>query len=230
MFIQMKGGNEKMAENNKVLLTVLACLVILSLICSFALYASLNNKVKSIAKPDFTPVNDKLTVLSNNDAALGAKLDDLSAKINSPSGNETAAVDNSGYTLTKKEYESQTKEAKALELATEFVNSKDFSKLALTTFEDNCPVGDEAKCSIDSYRDITQLKIKDTNVDRIDSTTYEVTFEGVKVYYFVDGDEEQTEKALLQDFVVVVNDVNYDKNFIDAEADEDVSLNISKVY
>lgn len=65
----------------------------------------------------------------------------------------------------------------------------------------------------------------------VDVDDNEVTLD-LKVYYFLDGDEDETEKARLEEFVVVIDDLDFDDDFEDAEVDEDYldSLVVKKIY
>lgn len=179
-------------------------------------FASVNSNIKDLQAPivDLTPVVDAVNDLND-------KVDTLTTSLGTTDATKLDYI-------YAKESESDVTEAKALELATEFVNSKDFKKLAFETLE----VCTDEKCDVEEYKDITQVKIDETNVDRVGkSDTYTVEFVKVKVYYFVDGDEEETEKVLLEDFTVTVDNVDFDKNFEDAEVDDSLTtLVVAKVY
>ena len=207
--------------------------VVLLIALVWGLFA-INSNVKNLETP-----NVDLTSVVNAINANSAKIDSLTISLANPSTEANVPGENvatTGYTLTKKEYERDITEAKALELATEFVNSKDFKKEAFNalnlkyneTTEVGCLLDDS--CPVKSYKDITSIKLGDTEVSKVNSDTYDVLFGNIKVYYFVDGDEEETEKALLVDFEITVDNLDFDDEFIDAEADEDLSLVISKVY
>ena len=121
----------------------------------------------------------------------------------------------------QREYEDDMTEAKAEEMATAEIDTRDFKKAvygALTS--------EEWGVDLDSYKDITELKVMDVDVD-----DNEVTLD-LKVYYFLDGDEDETEKARLEEFVVVIDDLDFDDDFEDAEVDEDYldSLVVKKIY
>jgi len=123
------------------------------------------------------------------------------------------------YMLTQSEFENNATEAEALRLATESVDSRDFKKAvydALDLFGED----------IEDYKDISELKIVDIDVDG-----NEVSFD-IKVYYFIDGDEDEAFKARLNEFTVNVNDLDFDDEFVDAEVDEDYldNLTVKKVY
>jgi hypothetical protein len=121
--------------------------------------------------------------------------------------------------LSKSEFEEEAVEAEALRLAEESVLSKDFEKAAYFAL-----LG--AEVDIDSYKDITEVRILDSDVDED-----EVEF-SVKLYYFLDEDEDETERARLIDFTVVVEDLEFDDDFEDAEVDEKYldNLEVLKVY
>jgi len=119
------------------------------------------------------------------------------------------------YMLTQSEFENNATEAEALRLATESVDSRDFKKAVFDLLED-----------VESYKDISEIKFVDVDVDG-----NEVSFD-IKVYYFIDGDEDETFKARLNEFTVNVNDLDFDDDFEDAEVDEDYldNLTVKKVY
>jgi len=169
--------------------------------------SAINSNVKNLETP-----NVDLTSVVNAIDTNSEKIDLLII---------SQAFPSTEYTLTKGEYEKDVIEAKALELATEFTNSKEFKKLVFNALV----VSNE---TIESYKHITQIKFGDTDVSCSDTCI--IDFEDVKVYYYVDGDDEETEKALLEDFKVEVNDVDFDDEFVDAEVKEDLTLEISKVY
>lgn len=137
-------------------------------------------------------------------------------------GNESVPV-SSDFTLTKEEFEKQATEDKALELATDSVNSRDFKKAIYNLLVNSSkPVYD---LNIESYKDITEVRVKDSEADGD-----EVDFE-VVVYYFTDDDEDNKMKAYLDGFQVTVDHLDFDENFTDAEVDEGYFdlLNVSKV-
>lgn len=153
-------------------------------------------------------------------AANTAAIKDIQSQPAPAPDNQTPTIISQGpFTLNKQEFEDQAIEDEALRLATESVNSKDFKKAALVALEEFDVSG------IESYRDIT-VKLLDVDVDED-----EVTFD-VKLLYFLDGDEEETESARLVEFVVNVDDLDFDEDFVDAEVDESYfdGLEILRVY
>jgi len=161
---------------------------------------SLNNKVNSLDEVDLTSVNSAISVLSTKvDALSTIKTTEVSV----------AANNSEGYSLTKAEHEDQVTENKALELATESVMSKDFKKAVFTKLNASVP-----RIDIESYKDITEVVIVESDTD-----DNEVKFE-VKVYFYTDDDEDNTMKVYLNDFTVVVDDLDFDEDFEDAEVDD----------
>jgi hypothetical protein len=200
-------------ENKNVLLTVLTALVVLSLIVGFAQNMGVNNKVAGleekigkIVAPNVPSATDiaKL-VLANMPAPVA------STSTATPTATPVAS---GSYSLTKAEFEEKAVEDKALELATASVNSRDFKKAVVLLLTD-----------VESYKDITEVKVKETDVDG-----EEVEFE-VIVYYFTDDDEDNKMKAYLDLFTVAVDDLDFDDEFEDAEADDSYlsSLVVNKV-
>lgn len=192
-----------MAQNDKRVwpAIAIACVLVVILNALVVMYAV----PKDNADLDLSPVLDKMAVTD-------AKVDSLIAT-------NTADTEKEAFVVTKTEFEKDSVEEKALELAEESVMSRDFKKAVFELLSD-----------VDSYKDITEVKIKDTDVScRRD--TCKIDFE-VKVYYFTDGDEDETERALLKDFEVVVNDVVFEDDFEDAEVNEDYfdDLTVDKIY
>ena len=125
------------------------------------------------------------------------------------------------YMLSKSEYEDQITEAKAEEMALAEMDSRDFKKAVCDALENYA----EDPQDIDSYKDITEIKVMDSDVDG-DNVTLEV-----KVYYFLDGDEEETEKARIE-FTITIDELDYDEEFSEAEVNGNYldNLEVMKVY
>jgi len=118
----------------------------------------------------------------------------------------------------------------ARDLVLDEADTRDFRKALVKILNDK--LGEDFE--IDSYRDITRVVIKsidlDDDVTKVDSETYDVDFD-VRVYYFVDEDEDETGKALVGGFITV-EDLDVDEDFEDAEVvDYDKSnFNFEKFY
>jgi len=203
----------------KGLVWVVLILAIILLVSNVFMFGSLNKNRDAIENQevkvnvDSTETNLKLTSLEN-------AVNDLKTELTSEEvSNEE--VSNGEYVLNQREYEDELSEKKALELVMEELNSKDFKKEVFDTLE-NYGV------DIDSYRDITEIKLMDSDVN-VRRDTGKVDLE-LKVYYFLDGDEEETEKARLDELTMIVNDLDFDEEFEDAEVDNSYLLVVSKVY
>jgi len=81
---------------------------------------------------------------------------------------------------------------------------------------------------VDRYRHITDIVVKDLDVVYEDEEA-NVTVD-LKVYYYVDGDEDETEKARLDEIVFTVTDLDKDEDFEDAEVEDWKNLVVAKVY
>ncbi len=140
---------------------------------------------------------------------------------------ENVSVVDSNYILNKGEYEDEVTEAKALEMALAELDSRDFKK-AVWKVLINDSGNSTVEVDIDSYKDITKVKVIDSDVD-VDDT--EVEF-NVKIYYFLDGDEDEDERARLEKFTITIVDLDFDDEFEDAEVDEDYldELEVKKIY
>lgn len=127
--------------------------------------------------------------------------------------------DTGDYSLTKSEYEDEADEAKALELASNEINSRDLKKAIYNALVDE-------GADIENYKDITKIKVVDEDVDG-DEVEYDL-----KVYYFIDGDEDETESARLNEFTIEVDNLDFDDEYEDAECNESYLENISvrKIY
>jgi len=169
-----------------------------------------NQDVEAVV--DFTEQNARLDSLESGVQGLS---DSLAEEDNV---SESSEVEQGAYSLSKSEFEDEALEAEASRLATEDVESRDFRKAAFDVLVD-------FNVSVDSYRDIT-VDIRNTDVDE-----NEVEF-SVKLNYFLDEDEDETERARLVDFTVVVDDLDFDDDFEDGEVDDTYldTLEVLRVY
>ncbi len=81
---------------------------------------------------------------------------------------------------------------------------------------------------VDRYRHITDIVVKDLDVDYA-SEEANVTVD-LKIYYYIDGYEDEDEKALIKDLVFTVTELEEDEDFEDAEVSYPEVLVINKVY
>ncbi len=80
-------------------------------------------------------------------------------------------------------------------------------------------------CAIESYKDITEIVVKDLDV------TAETVLVDLKVYYYVDGDDDEDFRARFEEIEFTVTELVVDDNFEDAEVDYNFEdLVIKKVY
>ncbi len=123
------------------------------------------------------------------------------------------------YSLTKSEYEDEADEIKALELASNELDSRDLKKAIYNALLDE-------EVDIESYKDITRIKVVDEDVDG-DEVSYDL-----KVYYMIDGDEDETESARLNEFTIEVDHLDFDDEYEDAEVNEDYldTISVKKIY
>jgi len=78
---------------------------------------------------------------------------------------------------------------------------------------------------------ITKLKLKDLDIE-VDKENEEATaYVDMKVYYYIDGDEEEDKKALLEEFEISVNNLD-PEDLEEAEIDESYldNIEVKKVY
>jgi len=122
------------------------------------------------------------------------------------------------FVLTQSDFEARAEENYAEELFLESIDSRDFKK---AVFEALVNYGE----TIDSYKDIKSIKYEYD----VDNNEIEVT--KLKVYYFIDADEDETEKALLEDFLIEIDNLDFDE-LDESEINEDYldNLLVNKVY
>ncbi len=205
------------------LLGILIVLLLVTLAGTGFAWNAANNEVKAIV--DLTEVNSKLDALGTGQLALDKRITGIETPdpvVFTVDGEVASAPVVSGdYMRNRAEYEDDAAEAEALRLAGESVSldDRDFRKSLYNALVDY-------GVDIDDRDDITEVKYE-TDVDGD-----EVEFDRFRVWYFIDGDEEEVEKAKLNDFVVEIDDLEFDDDFEDAEVNEDYmdDLAVLKVY
>jgi len=165
-----------------------------------------------------TNVND-ITLTSTADIdeeALAQSLsENLNVEVSVDEGEKISLIYN-------KILEEDLTDEKAKELVIDEVEDNDFEE----SIFDKLFISIESKTDIEDEDDITQIVVKDIDVTGIGKTrTVEVD---AKVYYFIDGDKEETEKARITAIFEVTN-LDVDEEYDDAKV-ELVSLTIDKVY
>lgn len=101
------------------------------------------------------------------------------------------------------------KEELALNLALSEIETRDFKKAIFELLKD--------EASIDEYKHITKILVKDSEVElNKDDATIELE---LKVYFYVDSDEEETEKAVFTAVFDITDledeqEVGYDLEFL----------------
>ena len=212
---------------DKTLLWIIA----VGLVCSIVIGLMAYNKTVVAEAPELPELTIPPLTLSETDKADIA--DRVAAKMPAPVSEIIYETNENGEQIpmpivndgadrrNQREYEDDMTEAKAEEMATAEIDTRDFKKAVYSAL-----TNEEWGVDLDSYKDITELKVMDVDVD-----DNEVTLD-LKVYYFLDGDEDETEKARLEEFVVVIDDLDFDDDFEDAEVDEDYldSLVVKKIY
>ena len=191
--------------------TLLAFALVLSLATIFMV---------ATASPEVT-VDDQLTEAQVKNIVNTAV---SNIKVDVPQSNLSVTYDGDAEKLNyvyDEMHEEDSIEDKALELATEVV-SLDDNDFREAVYDALVLYG----IYIDDEDDITKIKVLDSEVN-----VNNVTF-SVKVYYFIDGDEEETARALLKDFTITVDYCDPDEDFEDAEYNEDYldDIEVMKVY
>jgi len=104
----------------------------------------------------------------------------------------------------------------------EELKSRDFKK-------DLFDVLEKANITIDDYKDITNIVVKDIDTELGDNENATVTIEA-KVYYFIDGDDEEKEKARIEAVFSIV-DLDEDEEYEEAEVDDyENNIELIKIY
>ena len=116
--------------------------------------------------------------------------------------------------LSRRDKEDDATEAKALELATEYINSRDFKKKLRSTL--NSELSEDDK--VERYNHITDVVIRDVDFDADDEF---VEFD-LKYAFFIDGDDEETGTAKSYKVKVYFSEFEYDDDFEYADIDEDL--------
>lgn len=185
-------------------------LIITAIILIIASVITLSFLISNIAVTAEVPEVD-LTGLATTEEVLlivSSAVEVLSVEDNV---SDNALAFDGEYILTKAEFEDEAIEAEALKLATEYIESKDFKTAVFEAIEAN-------GSNIDSYKDITEIKILDVDVTKIAKLS-KVEFD-VKVFYFIEDDEDEAYKTRFDDIVIRVKDLDFDDDFEDAEVVE----------
>lgn len=137
--------------------------------------------------------------------------------------NLSAKVDSIASEVLK----TDTKENKAIALATDELNSRDSKKDIVSLLNDELNASGSSS-TVESYKDIVSLTVKDTESD-VSGNDADVDFE-VKVCYFLDGDDDLDDKECAKISVAyTVEDLDEDENYVDAESSSG-SLSFVKFY
>lgn len=174
------------------------------------------NSNKNEVNVDLSGIATKTDVegLKTDVATIQSGLEVLNTETETEVSTESGA-----YVITKNDFEEKATEDKALELATESINSRDFKKAVFDLLVT------EGR-NIEDYKHITEIKILDSEAD-----DDEVTFD-IKIYYYIDGDEDETERARLDEFKVTIDKLEFDDDFEDAEVDDSYMdlLTVKNIY
>ena len=206
-------------EDN-ILLTILGIMLVVSLVGTGFAWSAANSETEVTVEVDFSEVNAKLDALGAGQVSLSTRIDGIETPEIVIVEGEDAAVPGD-YIRNQGEYEEDMSDAEALRLAELSVNldDRDFRKALFNALVD-------FGVDIEDRDDITEVRYN-TDVDGD-----EVEFDSFRVWYFIDGDDEENEKAKLDRFFVEVRDLDFDDDFEDAEVNEDYmdDLMVLKVY
>lgn len=209
-----------MANDSKVwpAALLLAAVLIIGLLINTAVIVN-TVKDNSQAKIDLSKVATK-TDLSSVESSLGSKIASIEDSMNQSV--ETDRLDEAVNQILSTEDE----KALALEIADEYLDSKDFKKALVEYLNDN---GIEDQ-NVESYKDIESIVIKDSDMTYMDFRNKATVEYELKVTYFNDGDddEEDVEKAKLS-VTLNLEDLDEDEDFEDADVEES-DFDLIKVY
>lgn len=217
-----------MGEKKDYSKVILGALLVLLALVNVVGFNILGNKVDGTTT--VTLSEDSVTALNSAVNSLNDATSTLS-ELKSTEASTEEVTPTGGYTLTKREYERQVTEDKAIELATKFLEDKDFKKLLRDLLITNNSTLGYDGVDLDSYKDITEVIVNDVEFNRTSSNgNGTVTFDLV-VKFFVDGDEEETMKAYVNKVEVKLRKLEFDDDFEDAEVIEDKTYfeNIDKL-
>jgi len=200
----------------KGLMWTLVVLVVIGMVANFVYIGGVNSRISNIVIPtaDVPPA-----IISDQDKAdiVNAVLANLPASqtIVQTANGTTQIIDTSASPGLEGKIDrllselDDDEESKALELALEELETKDFKRAVQDVLNENNE-------SVDSYKDIERIFVSDQDVE-VSGEDAEVELE-IKVYYFNDGDddEEDLEKARLV-VSFEVEDLDADDDFSDAE-------------
>ena len=193
-----------------------AIVIMLLLVCAtFWITYAVQNKNIEVDTSKFATkddLNNGLVALNQNTQAA------IQANANTNANtNEVVVTDRANEAYNKILVEDD-KKSTALNLANSELATISFKKDVFYILEENT--------SIENYKEITNFKVIDSDTE-VDGDEAVVTFD-MKVYYFIDGDDEETQKAKIE-VVCTINGLDEDEDFADAEAEcEEVSL--LKIY
>ena len=203
------------ADQSQVVWTIIICAIVLLVVGLFSV-ASVNNKLESI--DDYPTAAEIATLVVIPDIEYPEYTGD--------------------YVLTKSDYEDVLIEKEAEKLVLEEIDSRSFKRAVFDTLNlyysndneseyYNCSNDEELDCAVENYRHITKIVVKDIEVFDVDEKS--VVFVDLKVYYYIDGEDDEDFKARFKEITFDVTELIVDDDFEDAEVDYE-ELVIKKVY
>jgi hypothetical protein len=177
----------------------------------------------SVDTSEFITQEQFNTGLTNLGSALSDKIDAIQVSTPAASTDNTSTevpISSGSYTLTKGEFEDEAIEAKAIELATAYIQSKDFKKLLGGVKLDSDSDSEGEGVGLEDYEDITEIKVIDTEVTEGFKKDRSLVKFDLKVYFDVEGDEEDKAYIVIDSVTVKVDNLDFDEDFEDAEVEE----------
>lgn len=196
-----------MTKDDKGLLTFIAVAMVFVLGLNIVLMMGINDIEKESPELDVKVMSDSIATQVIESLPKEEKQE---PSVTENSAETPAVIEDYPYMLTKSEYEEDAIEAKAEEMALEEIKSNDFYDAvydALLAYN----------ISIDDEDDITEIKVMDLDVDAdIEDKNASVEMD-IKVYFYIDGDDEETFRARLEEFTIEIEYLDFDDDFEDAE-------------
>lgn len=152
-------------------------------------------------KPDaVAPIVVNTTSVAYDDSAVKASLNDTNAKLDA---------------LSKETLKDDLKESYAKELVYDEVQSRDFAKEMRLFLNDELNASGNSDV-VEDYKDVFDIVVKDSDWT-VSGTDASVELE-LKVYFYLDGDEDASNYALVY-ASLSVSDLEEDDDYEDAEVD-----------
>ncbi len=208
--------------NNTIQIWLAAAVIVVVMIFGFFAVAPNDGLTQSDLTSELQSVIDGIVFPEVNLSGIEGRLDSLEVEVQEIS-EEDLSEEAEAERLVLDELDTRDfKEDIVYALNLYYNNTKDYTGCLLVNATIDCPV--------EKYKHITDIVVKDLDVD-YEADDEEANVEvDLKVYYYIDGDEDEDEKALFKGIVFTVTDLDEDEDFEDAEVEDWESFEVAKVY